>query len=464
MSQSSENKKIYTSEDIRQYVEGKMDPAAMHAFEKALMDDPFLADAFEGLQQTTTQYGEKVFPESMELLKEKLATRMSIEKTTPVIPLSRFRWLKIAAAASIILIAGIFTFKTYFSSNQIPESSIALNDSQQKTGPVPVQPTLDSITMSPEATINPSAPGNTAIPPTLVPDNTRTAAGKKTTAPENKQTPVRDANAVVSSADPSSTTDARSLSQKNEDREKSIAAPAAPIRPGDTANVASAARFKATEWTKDVPDNQSRTIAKNNQPAANLQNSYKGIIIAENNSPIENAVIQVNKEQQYVTDKKGTFSITSKDSQILITVTSVGYATRQFNLKNNSPFNELQLGSTSNNLSETVVIEGTTRKEKAGYRTQYPKVMVQDAEPITGWTDFEKYLDINKRNIQRLDSKKGEVVVSFLVNADGNRSSYKIEQSLTPAQDAEALRLIKEGPSWHLLKGKRARVMVMIGF
>ncbi|MBL0136895.1 MAG: hypothetical protein IPP79_24440 [Chitinophagaceae bacterium] len=58
----------------------------------------------------------------------------------------------------------------------------------------------------------------------------------------------------------------------------------------------------------------------------------------------------------------------------------------------------------------------------------------------------------------------GDVVISFLVNTSGSLSSFKVEQSLTDAQDEEALRLIKTGPSWHVLKGKKARVVVIIRF
>jgi len=39
---------IYTAEDIQQYFAGKLTPAAMHAMEKAALDDPFLEGAMEG--------------------------------------------------------------------------------------------------------------------------------------------------------------------------------------------------------------------------------------------------------------------------------------------------------------------------------------------------------------------------------------------------------------------------------
>jgi hypothetical protein len=56
------------------------------------------------------------------------------------------------------------------------------------------------------------------------------------------------------------------------------------------------------------------------------------------------------------------------------------------------------------------------------------------------------------------------VVVSFQVNRKSELSDFKIEQRLSVAQDAEAIRLIKEGPSWRILKGKKARIMVIIRF
>ncbi|MBL0136893.1 MAG: hypothetical protein IPP79_24430 [Chitinophagaceae bacterium] len=40
MSQSADHSKNYTTADIQQYLDGKMDAAEIHAFEKALMDDP----------------------------------------------------------------------------------------------------------------------------------------------------------------------------------------------------------------------------------------------------------------------------------------------------------------------------------------------------------------------------------------------------------------------------------------
>src|SRR5687768_16710612 len=44
----NQNQHIYSADDIRDYLEGRVNAAQMHAIEKAALDDPFLADAIDG--------------------------------------------------------------------------------------------------------------------------------------------------------------------------------------------------------------------------------------------------------------------------------------------------------------------------------------------------------------------------------------------------------------------------------
>ena len=66
--------------------------------------------------------------------------------------------------------------------------------------------------------------------------------------------------------------------------------------------------------------------------------------------------------------------------------------------------------------------------------------------------------------ITKTKGLKGEVVVAFTVNKEGELSDFSIERSLSKWHDAEALRLVKEGPAWKLLRGKMARARVIVGF
>jgi hypothetical protein len=92
------------------------------------------------------------------------------------------------------------------------------------------------------------------------------------------------------------------------------------------------------------------------------------------------------------------------------------------------------------------------------------KPVIQKAEPVTGWPAYNNYIDRNKK-INTIDSLlKGVEIVSFIVNKNGELSSFKIEKSISPAHDARVIRLIREGPAWKLLKGKKHRCRLTIDF
>ncbi|HEX4374426.1 MAG TPA: hypothetical protein VHZ50_14085, partial [Puia sp.] len=50
--EENKNIKHYSAADIQNYVAGKLSAAEMHAIEKAALDDPFLADAIEGMENS----------------------------------------------------------------------------------------------------------------------------------------------------------------------------------------------------------------------------------------------------------------------------------------------------------------------------------------------------------------------------------------------------------------------------
>ena len=74
-------------------------------------------------------------------------------------------------------------------------------------------------------------------------------------------------------------------------------------------------------------------------------------------------------------------------------------------------------------------------------------------------------LYLNKCEGYLFDIKKDKIILNaFIVDKKGQLSSFKIEQSLGKVEDAEAIRLIKEGPAWKLIEGKKSRTTVIIQF
>jgi hypothetical protein len=92
------------------------------------------------------------------------------------------------------------------------------------------------------------------------------------------------------------------------------------------------------------------------------------------------------------------------------------------------------------------------------------KITDQDAQPVYGWITYEQYLEKNKRKPASNPNLIGDVAVSFEINKKGERSGYKIERSLSADHDAEAIRLVREGPEWKLNKGRKSRVTVIVRF
>jgi hypothetical protein len=93
-------------------------------------------------------------------------------------------------------------------------------------------------------------------------------------------------------------------------------------------------------------------------------------------------------------------------------------------------------------------------EEKPEITAVYPK-------PAVGYKEYESYL---KREMIRpvdgdCENVKGKVVLTFSINGNGRPYDINISKSLCPAADAEAVRLLKEGPGW-ISGDKNARIEV----
>jgi TonB family protein len=179
-----------------------------------------------------------------------------------------------------------------------------------------------------------------------------------------------------------------------------------------------------------------------------------------------------------VTDESGYFNFSSKDSVVDVQVDLAGYENRNFRLQNDIASNKLVIEPRKESLQEVDVVGyGTQKKESTtSARTKTPDpltskknrtketVNVQGAVPVIGWIEYEKYLDKNKIPPLSNPLLKGEVVVSFQVKRQGTLSDFKIEKGLSKDYDAEALRLVREGPKWKILDGRRTRITVIVNF
>lgn len=85
------------------------------------------------------------------------------------------------------------------------------------------------------------------------------------------------------------------------------------------------------------------------------------------------------------------------------------------------------------------------------------------SSPIGGWAALDSYLADNNKLSK--DNKAGKFVeLSFQINSEGNPSDIKVIKGATPELDAEAIRLIKEGPKWEQPKSADSRISYTVSF
>ncbi len=76
-------------------------------------------------------------------------------------------------------------------------------------------------------------------------------------------------------------------------------------------------------------------------------------------------------------------------------------------------------------------------------------------QPVIGWDKYQIYLKENLRKAEIEPGQKGSVFLSFKINKKGEAVDFVILKGLTPASNAEAIRLVKDGPAWKIRAGSK---------
>jgi TonB family protein len=486
MNDHKEHISQYSAADIQRYVQGKLSAAEMHAMEKAALDDPFLADAIEGMQLAFEEHTESQVTGQLAQLHQQFQTRTTGKAR--VVAFKPFRYWQAAAAAVIVIISGVWIYSLVnrnAAENNTPVIAKTENQQQQQK-PTPSLADGKEITVNTDSVIPPVATPNTN-------DQSREskAVTRKETAPVITGNFERSSNVssfsrqaqepnkqALDNADryfPNTEKKEEVLADKKAEAPASTpAAAAAPVLAKSLKNDDEKLQEREAETeliTIAKPDSKFKKAATKDK---NLSGFIKGQVTDPFNNPVANAYVQIQKNNNnnflnnLTTDKSGFFKIPVSDSVVNVAVNVSGYGTQSFVLQNNAAVNQLQLqpanyAANANYYTPTAPVTANGRKQLAN-NYKFPNVMVYEAEPAYGWVAFGQYLEKNKKIPAGTDSMSGNVVVSFEVNKKGNLADFKIEQSLSKLHDEEAIRLINQGPSWKLRSGRKARVTVMVRF
>ena len=489
MSANYKNTPGYSASDIERYRKGELSAREMHELESAALEDPFLADALEGMEihralreeNTTDHATEKpvlpTFDEDMTLLETRLKNRVAQTDQKPSIILLRLR-----VAAAIILLLGLGTAAWY--------------TLLRRSG-----------TTEPLATTNSARPADTrpaAIPPAdtdstgVVADSSAISIAAKPVTP--KRSTVKNTVKKKALRDPyeRDSLPASSLLAKTEEKRTLPNSPPNSVSMLRAVQVAPELREislgRGINVKKDTVSYEAAFLAKKTNPVSrfgvlpNDRHAFTGKVLGENNQPLAGASVFLKGHTDIgtITDQQGQFSfdLHEKDSAAKLTVAYIGYQSASLDLnylKPNSPYlsnntlnnnqagNIIQLQPQHNSLGEVVVVGyGQTRKETLSDVSMDSEEKIDTlwlkAVPVTGRQAYLDYLATEKKKLALDSTIKGTEIISFNVSKKGELSAFKVEQSLSPAHDSSTIRLVQKGPSWKLLRGRQVRTSVQVRY
>ena len=487
MSGDHKNIPIYSATDIQKYLKGELSAREMHDLEKAALEDPFLADALEGIElhqaHTDTssegsaireaagefsETGERpkagerpgaaVFRQDLDDLQARLAGR--VNKTRSRSPLFFSAGWKIAAVVILLLGLGLTAYYTLLKADK-RLAPLARTENRQAEAPTPQGKAADSISLA-------------------VPQATADATPSKPATPSKKADAKRLLKPVH--AHPPEAVEAKTLSDSS--------ALATAVTPPDSVKYTFLSRQASPALSKTAALNRksasqdtaayTAAYAAANAKDFKAQNLFTGKVVdASNNNPLAGVSLRLNGQGNIgtTTDRNGFFSLRlpNKDSAANLTVASVGYQQTSLVLTQDNRFSNLvQLRPQTTSMDEVVVIGyGSKRremfrsdtasnedKEKAIQRD----VIAQKAAPAGGWIAYNNYLAANKTAPGLDTTLRGNETIAFRVNHKGVLSDFHVVQSLSTAHDTLLIRLVQQGPSWKLLKGKKAWASATLSF
>jgi hypothetical protein len=510
----------YSAGDIQKYLAGELSAREMHALESAALEDPFLADALEGIETHRGLRGENAVSSDLAELTKRLRDRVA-NKRARVLPLYRTWW---RVAAAIILLTGLAIFGSrYFFNGQRSSSVLAKTEQQTAPGETPAISTPPAASTQPAAApeMTHTEMADTAMADTEKVDKTMSAAKEKHIATERRMTKERapkDEDKRPVGLQQQTDRDETAIDNAGISRKKLMQAYYFGKPRIDTMHLAftPTRRYALDSLPAQANYYKSLPSGIGTNMGVSVNRYFIGKVIDSNNNPIPYATISFfNKEQAARTDNNGLFQfqlLGSLDSLAPVMVTSAGYYPASLTLnaltRDNDALSNIIRMQPENNELDGVVTEGYgSQKRKASRQTaindfsrstnnQSPdnrvnangtagntapgnvvasnvaagnmpasnENLIQRAAPVIGWAAYQSYLKKYKPTKVTDSTLKGNEIVSFQVDRKGKLSAFKIEQSLSPAHDSILIRLIRRGPVWKPLEGKKAGAIVIMAF
>jgi len=398
---------------LEDYLDGKLDAKAMHFVERQALEDPFVAEALEGLKQSPKR------KQTLSILQKQLHDRVSQK------PVKRKLWgitthrLSIAATATVAFIAVSILFfmrETTRRNNEVA--------SRNASG---VMVNLDSNTtiasVEPKKDVAEEVAKTTLIDKAIVEAKTGALAKNTKSVPVLRNAEREGASEMLSDNMAPSKAKAESFSERKAVAEEAVVA-SAPVLSGSSL-------------------------------------VYSGNVVTQNGQPVKGAIVKLaNSKAVTATNANGFFSLPVdsdyKTKEVLVkaqgfndrAVTTDPNAIRMA-LTGDRSLNEIALITRSNGQKKE-----TVAPQKIVLRAveNLDKSIGEITKPVPVSTvNYEQYLESNNK-LYNPNGPEQYVILSFKVKKNGRPTNISVIKSLNKQADEEAKRLIQAGPDWVLPK------------
>ena len=404
-------------ETIKAYLAGTLSHAQTHEFEKAMLDDAVLSDMVEGYELANEKKIDLI--DINNSLSDSLQKRIT-KKETEIYPL----WKRVPAyirAASVLLFLGVGSY-------------LLLNKNQDKS-----IEKLASIPASKEEKIADAKPIPPIENPVAAKDNIKVEMDKINT--ENKKVAIQKPKVKVAFDSAISSANVVVMENKKEaEIEPEIVTKPAPTVAYESAPTPVQQAPKSAASTA-VMKSEDRAYSRRKSPENQVNTNFiSGTVLdGDSKEPVSNVSIFSNDKSIGKTDEKGQFKIADSLLGNKINLVAPNFENTEININKNA--------------GEPLIIPLKAELifiDLKNNKTWKYNPSEHSAQPTISPNDYLKYLKKNlKKPKQAIDNQiVGNVTVEFNVNKEGKLSDFKIIESLGYGCDEEAIRIIKEGPSW----------------
>lgn len=401
----------YNHVDIERYLQQQMSAREMHEFEKAMMEDPFLADAMEG-------YSRSNFPKAakhLAAIENKILGQNTKVKVLPIRQRKR-TWWQVAAIIFLLIGAALVTFQ--------------LNNTTTENVTKPIAATQEKTILASTDSIGPIDAVQTM--PAPFPGKNLLAANKKNSPIIIEPTKTEAASPVIIVAD------------------SSLVA----VTEVASANEAEMNALQTTGKAEAKMNARSMTAA-----LAPATYEYKGRVLDPAGEPLPFASIKAEGTNMgTVTDAKGNFQLKMPDSTVTLSVQSIGYAVANVKLRSQSSTKNITLQEDNMGLSEVVVTGLSSRK-----KNKINSIQSSTAEPIGGWNSFNEYLNAELDSLRASSSYNPQpnVNLEFSIDKEGKPTNIVITNPISKPLLEKTSEIIRNGPRWRTTD-KKAKVKMKI--